>query len=193
MHFETEDFVVRDLQREELPQLQALFEANPTYFLLVGGQPPLPDEAVQEFEELPPVHMSFGQRWFSGVFDRSGCLQGLLIVLSDLCAPGIWHTALFFLADSQHGTGAAMRLHAGLEAWAGSQGARWLRLGVVVGNVAGERFWSKCGYTEVRTRPMNDASGQTRTVRVLVKPLVPETVAQYLAQVPRDQPGSELP
>lgn len=191
--FETPDLVVRDLQRDEIPLLQSLFEGNPDYFLRVGGQAPLPDEAQREFDELPPAPLTFDRKWFAGAFDRQCRLQGLVIVISDLCAVGVWHTALFFLANALHGSGAAARLHDALEAWASQAGARWLRLGVVAGNAAAERFWDKCGYLEVRTREICNASGQRKTVRVLVKPLAGGTVAEYLQCVPRDTPGSSLP
>jgi len=190
---ETSDFVVRDLHREEVPDLQALFDSNPGYFLLVGSQLPRPDEAQREFDEMPPASLTFERRWFAGVFDRQRTLQGHVNVLSDFCAPGVWHIALFFLANALHGTGVAARLHDALEARARSSGASWLRLGVVIGNVAAERFWSKCGYLDVRTREIATASGQLKTARVLVKPLAGGAIADYLQLVPRDEPGSNLP
>ena len=190
---ETSDFVVRDLRPEEVPALQALFDASPSYFVLVGGQRPRPDEAQRELEEMPPASLTFERRWFAGVFDRQGALQGHVNVLSDFCAPGVWHIALFFLASALHGTGVAARLHDALEARARRSGASWLRLGVVIGNVAAERFWSKCGYLDVRTREIATASGQLKTARVLVKPLAGGAIADYLQLVPRDEPGSNLP
>jgi GNAT superfamily N-acetyltransferase len=191
--FETAGLVVRELRRDELPALQALFDANPDYFIAVGGQPPLPDEAEREFDELPPPPLSFGTRWFAGVFDRAGALSGLLILLSDLTAKDVWHTALFFLAGAQRGTGAAAELQAALERWARAGGARWLRLGVVKGNARAERFWARCGYREVRTREITNASGVVKTVGVLVKRLAGGSLDDYLREVPRDRPGSTLP
>lgn len=191
--FNTSDLLARDLHRDELPLLQHLFEANPEYFMLVGGQPPLPDEAEREFDELPPAPLTFSRRWFAGIFDRQQQLQGLFVVISDLCAVGVWHTTLFFLTSSLHGTGAAARLQASFETWAMSAGAKWLRLGVVSGNIAAERFWSKCGYHEVRTREIPGASGETRTVRILIKPLTVSGLVEYLRLVPRDSPGASLP
>lgn len=192
MHFETPALAVRELRSDEIPALQALFEASPGYFLLVDGRPPSPDEAQREFDERPPAPLGFTRQYFMGVYDRPGRLQGVLIVVSDFCATGVWHIALFFLADALHGTGAAAGLHAALERWAARAGARWLRLGVVVGNAAAEKFWRKCGYLDVRTRESNDAAGRSRTVRVLVKPLAGGTLAEYLDAVARDVPGSEL-
>lgn len=191
--FETANLAVRELRRDELPALQAMFDANPDYFIAVGGRPPAPDEAEREFDELPPPALSFGTRWFAGVFDRSGSLSGLLILLSDLSARDVWHTALFFLAGAQRGTGAAAELQAALERWARAGGARWLRLGVVKGNARAERFWARCGYREVRTREITNASGEPKTVGVLVKPLAGGSLDDYLREVPRDRPGSTLP
>lgn len=192
MRFDTPDFLIRELQASEVPRLQALFDANPGYFERVGGQAPLPDEAQREFDEFPPAHLGHTHRWFAGVFDHGGELQGVLIVVSDLCAQGVWHIALFLLATAWHGTGAAARLHEALLRWVRQQGATWLRLGVVDGNAPAERFWAKCGYTEVRQRDITNASGQPRTVRVMVKPLAGQALADYLQLVPRDTPGSTL-
>jgi RimJ/RimL family protein N-acetyltransferase len=188
--FESPRFVVRELRPDELPTLQALYEANPDYFFTVGGQAPRPDEAQQEFDERPPAHLGYGSRWFAGIFDRTGRLAGLIILVSDLSAPQVWHTALFFIEMRLRGTGAAGEIHASLEAWAEAGGARWLRLGVVVGNAPAERFWSKCGYLEVRTREIEVALGVIRTTRVMVKPLAGNTLDEYLRRVPRDQPDS---
>lgn len=193
MLFAAAPYLVRGLTRQELPAVQALFEANPGYFMAAVGQPPLPDEAQRQFEELPPPHLTFSERWFAGVFDGQGTLRGLLIVVSDLSAAGVWHIALFFLDDQTRGTGTATRLHAALEAWARAGGARWLRLAVISGNVAAERFWDKSGYKEARTRPYVSAGGETVTARVLVRPLSGGTVGDYLRLVPRDAPNSPLP
>lgn len=191
--FETAHFAARALRADQVPLLQALFEANPGYFTTVNGQPPGPNEAQGEFDELPPAHLPYAERWFAGLFDRQGGLQGVLILVTDLAAPGVWHTALFFLAQGVRGTGAAQALHAALEAKARASGAQWLRLGVIAGNHAAERFWAKCGYTEVRTRPLRNPAGTVHTARVLVKPLAGGGIADYLRLVPRDAPGSSLP
>lgn len=191
--FTVDGLTVRSLLRDELPSLQALFEANPAYFQIVAGQPPQPDEAQVEFDELPPAHLSYSERWFAGVFDSPGALHGVLIIVSDLAAPGVWHIALFLLDAATRGTGAAQRLNSALEGWAHAQGARWMRLAVIHGNAVAERFWAKCGYEELRTRSYVNASGQPVSARVMIKSLAGDAVADYLARVPRDAPGSELP
>jgi GNAT superfamily N-acetyltransferase len=190
---ETKKFVVRELRVDEVPTLQVLFEANPDYFVAVNGKPPAADEAMREFEDFPPAHLTYGTRWFAGIFDRGRTMVGVSNVISDLSAKDVWHIALLFLDHKLRGTGAAEDLYASIEALSISSGARWMRLGVIEGNHRAERFWSKCGYSEVRTRQLTNISGETKIVRVMVKPLLGGTFAEYLRLVPRDAPNSPLP
>lgn len=191
--FGTSKLAAHELRRDQIPALQALFEANSDYFLTVSGRPPDSNEAEREFEEFPPPHLSFGTRWFAGIFDASHELKGVVILVSDLVALGVWHTALFLLDRSLRGTGAAPALHASMEAMALASGANWLRLSVVDGNKSAERFWTKCGYRAVRRRDLTASIGHTRTAIVMVKSLTGGEVSEYLRLVPRDQPDSPLP
>lgn len=190
--FETAHHLVREMTEPELPRLQALYEANPEFFLIVNGRRPEPDEARQHFDELPPPHLNYARRWFAGVFDRSGELQGHVAIVSDLVLPGAWHLATFLMATRLHGSGAAGEVFAALVSWVQEQGACWLRLAVAVGNARAERFWERCGFVEVRRRENMDTGGRINTMRVMVKPLAGLPVVHYLAQVPRDRPGADL-
>lgn len=191
--FESPRLVVVPLPRDELPALQAIFEADPGYFVRVGGQPPRPDEAEREFEDRPPAHLNAGTHWFCGVHDRAGRLRGVLILDEDLGAARVWHIALFFLDPAVRGTGAAAELHAALEAHARTGGAAWLRLCVIEGNRGAERFWARCGYLPLRTRPLVGADAAVRTSIVMVKALTDAALDDYQRLVPRDMPGSSLP
>jgi hypothetical protein len=74
-----------------------------------------------------------------------------------------------------------------------ANGAAWIRLGVVEGNLKAERFWHKTGYREVRKRLGIKMGRRTNDVRVLVKPLDTGSIADYLSLVKRDNPDSERP
>jgi GNAT superfamily N-acetyltransferase len=192
--FEAAGLHARELRADEVPQLQALFDANPGYFVSVNGRPAKPDEARAEFDEMPPPHLGFSRRWCLGLFDRGHTLVGVAIVVADLGAPGVWHLALYLLATAMHGRGVAGPTYAALEAWVRGQGARWLRLGVVEGNTRAQRFWARQGFQAVRQREGIDTGGRINTVHVLVKPVTAGAdLAAYLALMPRDRPGSTLP
>lgn len=193
--FETADYAVRPLQAAQVPLLQALYDANPEYFVTVTGRPAGPAAAQAEFDDAPPPHLGYRERWLAGVFDRrDGTLQGVLQMLSDFIAPGVWHLGLLLVATRLHGHGAGAQVYAGFEAWAVRGGARWLRLGVVVGNTRAERFWQRQGFVALRTRDGVDVGdGCERTVRVMLKPLGQAALADYLHAVPRDRPDSLLP
>jgi GNAT superfamily N-acetyltransferase len=183
----------RVLRADEVPRLQAFFDANPEYFQTVNGRNANTDEAQVEFDELPPPHLRFRDRWMLGVFDDAGGLVGVIVVLSDLGVAGVWHLALFLLASRLHGRGVAAALHAALEAWAIADGAQWMRLGVVAANPKGRRFWERCGYRTVRVREKTDTGGRLNDLLVCMKPLAGGSTEDYLALVPRDRPDSTLP
>jgi len=134
------------LSTGDIPALQRFFEANPEYFLAITGEPPRADEARQEFDDLPPAHMTFGGRWLLRFTDARGELIGTASLLSDFLAPGVWHIGLFVVATALHGRGVAAALYRGLEEWMAGEGAQWIRLGAVVGNARAEGFWRRHGY-----------------------------------------------
>lgn len=187
--FRTGPYACFEMQRGEIPALQAFLEANPEYYLTVGGAPPT-DEAQGEFDNLPPAEWSTGKMWVLRFCDAHGRMAGVANVVADLIATGVWHVGLFLVATSLHGTGAAHAMYAALEAWMQRGGAQWLRLGVVVGNVRGERFWTRCGYREVRQREGVAMGSRVNAVRVLVKPLVTAPLSDYLALIARDRPDA---
>jgi len=179
-----------EMQRDEIPALQSFLDANPEYYFTVGDAPPSPDEARDEFDNLPPAEWPSGKMWVLRFADADGRMAGLANVVADLIVTGVWHIGLFLVATRLHGTGAAHAMLGGLEDWMRQRGANWIRLGVVAGNTRGERFWARCGYRETRVREGIAMGQRVNAVRVLVKPVVNAPLADYLALVARDNPGA---
>ncbi len=95
---------------------------------------------------------------------------------------------MFIVASELHGTGTSRQLYDALEAWMLAAGAAWVRLGVVQGNAKAERFWSTCGYVQVRQRGPVEMGLRSNLLRVMVKPLASGTLADYGLLVARDRP-----
>jgi GNAT superfamily N-acetyltransferase len=187
--FEAGPWRARPMGAGDAPWLQAFLDANPLYFVTVNGRPAGPGDALAELTERPPADMTYRELHWLAFVDEAGSLQGVANVLSDLLAPGVWHTGLFIVATALHGTGAARMLYEALEAWMRRDGAQWLRLGVVLGNARAEAFWQRAGYSEVRQRSNVDTGGRLNTIRVMAKPLAVDAFFEdYLAMVPRDRP-----
>ena len=170
------------------PELQRFFEANPEYFLAVNGEPAGPNEAHEEIHGELPAGWRFTKKWLVGYMDAQNTMVAMANVVSDLLAPGVWHIGLFVVANSRHGTGDAQALYRGLESWAATNGAAWLRLGVVQGNARAERFWEALGFVQSRIRSGVEMGRLTNTLRVMFKPLAGGTREAYLSLVPRDRP-----
>ena len=167
--------------------LQSFYEANPAYFLNVEGQPPGPRTAQEAFDARPPEGWTYDRKIMVGFHDDKGALVAMADIISNLFVAGIWHIGLFVVASRLHGSAASGELYRGLEGWMLSQGARWLRLGVVIGNTRAERFWERMGYTEVRKRTGIAMGKRVNDLRVMVKPLTGESRSMYLAAVARDR------
>ena len=161
--------------------------------LSVNGMPPRSDEAQQEFDDRPPQNMPFEKQWMIGFLDDTERLVGVASVLSNFLAEHVWHIGLFIIGTPLHGTGKSSQIYLHLQNWMKSNGAQWIRLGAVVGNLKAERFWAKLGYTEVRRRTGVQTGNLTSTIRVFVKALSEGTIEEYLRFVERDRPESLLP
>ena len=181
---------LRELGAGDVDAVQRFFEANPEYFLTVNGEGPGADEAKHEFADVPPADMPYRAMWLIGFFDAAGALIGVATIVGDFIRPHVWHVGLFIVASALHGSGVAHALYRRLERWMVEQGARWLRLGVVQGNVKAERFWLRCGYVQVRERGPLAMGKKTHLLRVMAKPLAGGTIDEYLALVERDRPSA---
>lgn len=180
-----------EADRTTLPELQSFYEANPEYWLIVYGHPPRPDDAEQDFDARPPADMPY--RAVCSWLIREPASQrviGEVSAVIDLLAAGVIHLGFFIVDAARQGTGLAAEIHRSYERWAIEQGARWLRLGVVAGNRRAHAFWLRNGYAEVRRRENYVIGDRAHSLIVMVKPLGSNTVADYLALVPRDRPDS---
>lgn len=177
-----------ELTSEYEPLLQYFFEANPEYFLAVKGEPANPNEAREEIHGQLPQGWSFTKKWVIGYLGENGSLAAMANIISDSLASGVWHIGLFMVATPLHGTGKSKVLYRGLESWAMSNGANWLRIGVVKGHLRAERFWERLGYIQTRTHDGFIMGQRTNTMRVMFKPLTGGTFEQYLSLIERDRP-----
>ncbi len=187
MLFEIHDVQAIELQLENIPELQQFFDTNPEYFLAVTGQPPGRDQANEEFVSELPDGWPFTAKWAIGFVNAERSMVAMATVVSDILAPGVWNLGLFIVETRQHGKGIARPLYDALETWMCAQGAKWIRLGVVEGNLRGERFWEGCGFIEVRRTVGIEMGTKIQTMRVMAKPVAGIGLDKYLESVPRDR------
>ena len=180
-----------ELNEQSQPELQRFYEDNPEYFIAVEGEPAGPNAAHETIQDKPPPGWSFAKEWLIGYFNAGGSMIAVADVVADLLAPGVWHVGLFILATERHGSGEAQMMMGGLESWAISNGAQWLRLGVVIGNARAERFWESLGFQDARTREGVEMGKRRNSMRIMFKPLAGGTRDQYFSLVDRDRPEAE--
>jgi len=184
------DWFAVEADRAALPELQAFYDANPGYWQIVYGHRPGPDDAVSDFDARPPAEMPYSEvcSWLIRA-KSSQQVIGEVSVVIDLLAEGVTHLGFFIIDSTRHGSGIAADVYRSYERWAIERGARWLRLGVVAGNPRALAFWLRHGYAEVRRRDDYVLGERAHTLIVMAKPVGANTIADYLAAVPRDRPG----
>lgn len=184
------DIAAFALGEADIPHLQRFFERNPEYFITVGGDLPQHDTAKNEFFDRPPAEMPYDKVYVLGFLDAAGDLVAMTSLVENLFAKHVWHVGLFVVATSLHGAGIAHAFYAALEEWLQKQGALWIRLGVVKGNVKAEGFWRRQQFVEVRCRHDVLIGKLTHTISVMIKPVSDRDLNEYLKVVSRDQPDS---
>ncbi len=187
--YTTDGYRIVELNVDDIPAMQQLYEANPEYSQSVLGRPSKPSDAHDDFHDRPPTEFPMGRKWMLGFVASDDALIGVAEIVSDLFASSVWHIGYFMIATKLHGGRVAAQIYDALESYMRIQGAHWVRLGVVVGNVRAERFWERCGFVEVRQRENYALGLQRHTLRVMVKPLHAGSLHTYLALVERDRPA----
>ena len=177
------------LTLDDAATLQLLFDENPDYFLAVSGQVARPDAAKEQLAGDVPEEFSYTRQLAIGFIDAAGRLIAVADLVSDLLAPGVWHIGLFMVASDQRRQGLGSRLYEALENWVEAAGARWIRLGVVIGNNVAERFWNARQFNQMMVRHDVLMEGKLNDVRVMVKPLGDNQLSEYRTLVGRDQPA----
>ncbi|MGH8781667.1 GNAT family N-acetyltransferase [Paraburkholderia sp.] len=190
MLFEVRDYRAVELVHSDIPVIQRFLTENPEYFLSAEGCMPADTQAKEEFESELPEGWAYTRKHAIGFIDASNELAAFATLVSDLFADGVWHLGLFMLSTDRHGHGVARYLYDGLENWLKASGAKWLRLGVIAGNVRAEHFWERNGYLETRRRHGVAMRNATHTLRVMIKPLGEAGLSEYLNLVKRDRPDA---
>lgn len=174
------------LREGDAALVQSFYDANPGYFLLLGGEPASPGTAMDHLQAFPSQDIAAARKHFIGVVGASGQLTAVADIIENYPAPAVWHLGFFIVGTDLHGTGFAKSWLDALEVWTQSQGAQYLRLGVVQVNLRGRRFWEKVGFVPARVRRGVDMGGQVHDVQTMVKPLARADMAAYYALAPRD-------
>ena len=136
---------LRELAREDLPELQALFERCGDYFALHEGRPPAPDEAEADWDLMPAGKPREEKQAF-GLYAPG--LVAVVDVLRDWRRPGTWTIALLLLDPAVRGRGAGTQIVEAVDAWAAAAGADTLRVVVKLVNPGALAFWQALGFRD---------------------------------------------
>lgn len=137
--------------------LEALVMAAPGYALAVYGRAPVPGDAGEILESLPPG-LDTGAKHVVGLFAGTrlaGCIEWLLGYPEEATA----YIGLLLLAEDLQGRGHGRAALAWFEAEAKRRGCARLRLAVIETNARALAFWSRAGFREVLRKTLPGVTG----------------------------------
>ncbi len=145
--FEVLGLRVGRLGEDDAPEIDALLSRCAEFIRIAEGHEPEGGDGLLLLNERPNEAPE-AQKLVLGVFDGP-CLIGILDLLKDHPAPGVWHLGLMLLEPARRRAGIGTALVKGLGDWVEAQGGRALRLGVAEQNAAGLRFWMRQGFRDI--------------------------------------------
>ena len=168
--FAFEGFRVDALGPEDCAEIDALLVRCADFIRLSEGQEPAPGDGRLFLEERPDSAPDV-EKLVLGLYDGP-CLIGVMDLLKDYPAPGVWHLGLMLIEPARRRAGIGAALMAALSEWIAGQGGQALRLGVVEQNAAGHRFWARQGFHDVGTVEQ-DLGPFRRTVHRMAREIRP--------------------
>ncbi|GGP26337.1 GNAT family N-acetyltransferase [Silvimonas amylolytica] len=146
--------------------LQAVFDAAPTYSLLVEGQLPQPDAARQALDALPPG-VGYDDKFVQLLIDGSEVIGAVDLIRGYPDRHCAWLGLLLLVENRQRQGWGAKAFEQVLHT-----AHRWqcteMRLGVVACNTVALCFWQALGFVEIERR---DVDGYTDEVIVMRRAL----------------------
>jgi ribosomal protein S18 acetylase RimI-like enzyme len=135
------------LSGKDVPAVAALYTRCADYFLLQDGEVPGASDAEELFLNVPPGKSPEDLTVF-GIMGTQR-LDAVAAMLPGYPEDGIWYLPFIVIAPDRRGQGLGRGFYTALEQWAGSRGAREIRLCVLEDNHGGERFWRSLGFEEI--------------------------------------------
>lgn len=133
-------YQVRRMTEEDLPELLALAQGNPTYYEHLHTHPSL--EGLREALTALPPRKTAEDKYFLGYF-QEGRLMAALDLITAYPTPEITFIGWFILRKDLQGRGTGTALMTELLSFLKAQGFLHVRLGRVKSNPESRAFWLK--------------------------------------------------
>lgn len=161
---------VRAIADGDARELQALFDADPDYFVMAHDRPAAADEVEQIRKALPPGKTQ-ADKFLHLIIDARGHIAGLTDVIRGYPEPRTWYLGFLYLAESARGQGLGRRVLHALCPWVRAKGGTALRLGVVEENAHARHLYATEGFALQVIREPDPSVDRARRVLVLQRAL----------------------
>lgn len=141
----SEDFTVRMLHADDVPEMLRLAQSNPLYYQYMRPDPTTENLAA-DLTALPPKR-TLADKHFFGWFDGERLVAMMDLILHHPGENGAF-IGWFMVDGARQGCGLGRRLVADVLAMLHAHGVTEVRLGRIEGNAQSEHFWQVCGFAD---------------------------------------------
>ena len=145
--FNDREINARFLNDTDQDVILSLLKACDDFSFLSSGLPSVEDDAHDLLIDQP-LETSPDQKGVIGFFDGDHGLVAALDFLVGYPEENIWFIGLLLIHPNLRGQGCGTRILSGFEAWARTNQAKALMIGVLECNTAALRFWQNNGFLE---------------------------------------------
>lgn len=134
------------VDKKNMAELQKLLIKCSDYLTVQDGKP-VGADAAEQLLISKPEEVSAENKIVFGIYNKHA-LVGVIDVITHYAGPGIINLGLLVIEPSSRGNGIGELAHQKLENWARHNNFSRIRLGVLLANEKGRRFWQRVGYGE---------------------------------------------
>ncbi|MDR2976747.1 MAG: GNAT family N-acetyltransferase [Streptococcaceae bacterium] len=152
---------LKSLNRSQLREVTEIWAAAEDYGRLENAEEFDALESAKEFFDTLPPGKSYADKQTLGVYDDSDQLMGLVDLAKNYPIDGTYFLGLLLLVPSARANGLGHRVHEEIISLVRKQGARKLRLGVLVNNPKALKFWQAQGYEVLKQTKQLGSGGNS--------------------------------
>lgn len=141
------DVTLEVLTKDDLLTLQVLLEKCSDY-LTFQDEEPVKSSAAQDLFTARPDGIENKDKVILGILNDQKQLVGVFDLIKSYSGPRTLSLGLMLIDPYSRGQGIGNEAYQLVEEWSISQSFNKVRLGVLLGNNKGLRFWKNMGYSE---------------------------------------------
>ncbi len=148
-----DEYLMKPITSSNHDEIKCLYDLCSDYHIMCSGRNAT-DEDIDDIFKYSEKKTLEDSLTF-GVYNNYDLLIGMVDIFKNYPDNGTWMIGLLLLSPNERNKGLGKAIHEEIKKYALDQGADTFRIGVVVENIKGRKFWDSLGYQQVKSTIIN--------------------------------------